>query len=84
MDVLYEQRTCTEAQGLGHSYRSAAWLFCGARALLTGMVDVVGFYFLDLARDYTPPEDLVRFLADGTPPIYIGYTSLILCQRSLY
>lgn len=35
--------------------------------------DVVGFYFLDLAASYTPPDDLVSFLEAGDPPIYIGY-----------
>jgi len=34
--------------------------------------DVVGFYFLDLATDYEPAEDLSKFLADGPPPVYIG------------
>ena len=34
--------------------------------------DVVGFYFLDLATDYKPAEDLAKFLADGPPPVYIG------------
>lgn len=36
-------------------------------------LDVVGFYFLDLATDFTPPDDLVAFLAAGEPPVYIGY-----------
>ena len=27
--------------------------------------DVVGFYFLDLATSYTPPDDLAAFLAAG-------------------
>lgn len=34
--------------------------------------DVVGFYFLDLASGYQPPDDLVEFLDAGKPPIYIG------------
>ncbi|KAG0570975.1 hypothetical protein KC19_6G201900 [Ceratodon purpureus] len=40
------------------------------------LVDVVGFCFLNLASDYKPPEDLVKFLQAGPPPIYIGFGSL--------
>jgi UDP:flavonoid glycosyltransferase YjiC (YdhE family) len=39
-------------------------------------IDVCGFFFLDLATNYTPPEDLVRFLEAGDPPIYIGFGSI--------
>jgi hypothetical protein len=35
-------------------------------------LDVVGFYFLDLASTYQPPPELVAFLAAGKPPVYIG------------
>jgi hypothetical protein len=41
-------------------------------------VDVVGFYFLDLATNYTPPDDLAAFLAAGEPPVYIGLAVLFL------
>lgn len=36
------------------------------------VVDVAGFYFLDLATDYEPDEDLKKFLEAGPPPVYIG------------
>jgi hypothetical protein len=36
------------------------------------ILDVVGFYFLNLASHYTPASDLSAFLATGPPPIYIG------------
>ncbi|WJX49279.1 sterol 3beta-glucosyltransferase [Trifolium repens] len=39
-------------------------------------IDVVGFCFLDLASNYEPPEDLVKWLEDGDKPIYIGFGSL--------
>ncbi len=39
-------------------------------------IDVSGFFFLDLATNYQPPEDLVRFLEAGDPPIYIGFGSI--------
>ena len=37
------------------------------------ILDVVGFYFLDLASDYEPAYDLSKFLSVGPPPVYIGY-----------
>ncbi|KAI5082764.1 hypothetical protein GOP47_0002507 [Adiantum capillus-veneris] len=39
-------------------------------------IDVVGFCFLNLAQDYKPPDELVKWLAAGPPPIYIGFGSL--------
>ncbi|KAJ3682429.1 hypothetical protein LUZ60_015002 [Juncus effusus] len=39
-------------------------------------VDVVGFCFLDLASNYTPPKELVKWLESGEKPIYIGFGSL--------
>eukprot|EP00246_Nothoceros_aenigmaticus_P007732 TRINITY_DN2175_c0_g1_i1.p1 TRINITY_DN2175_c0_g1~~TRINITY_DN2175_c0_g1_i1.p1 ORF type:complete len:817 (+),score=138.87 TRINITY_DN2175_c0_g1_i1:213-2453(+) len=39
-------------------------------------IDVVGFCFLDQATDYKPPDDLVKWLRSGEPPIYIGFGSL--------
>ncbi|KAF5822103.1 putative sterol 3-beta-glucosyltransferase [Helianthus annuus] len=39
-------------------------------------IDVVGFCFLDLASNYQPPEDLVKWLNAGPKPIYIGFGSL--------
>lgn len=39
-------------------------------------IDVVGFCFLDLASDYVPPEELVKWLEAGDKPIYVGFGSL--------
>ncbi|XP_023732312.1 sterol 3-beta-glucosyltransferase UGT80A2 [Lactuca sativa] len=39
---------------------------------------VVGFCFLDLASNYKPPEELVRWLEAGPKPIYIGFGSLLV------
>ena len=36
---------------------------------------MTGFWFLDPAPDWHPPEGLVDFLAAGKPPIYIGFGS---------
>lgn len=41
-------------------------------------IDVVGFYFLDLATVYQPSRELVDFLNDGDPPIYIGFGSVVV------
>ncbi|CAN1132168.1 Sterol 3-beta-glucosyltransferase UGT80A2 [Linum perenne] len=39
-------------------------------------IDVVGFCFLDLASCYVPPDDLVKWLEGGDPPVYVGFGSL--------
>ncbi|CAF4849613.1 unnamed protein product [Rotaria sp. Silwood1] len=39
-------------------------------------INVSGFFFLDLAKNYQPPEHLTRFLETGEPPIYIGFGSI--------
>ncbi|KAF9262252.1 glycosyltransferase family 1 protein [Marasmius fiardii PR-910] len=60
------------------------WTYCMSPALVPkprdwkNHVDVVGFYFLDLATSYTPPDDLVAFLAAGEPPVYIGFGSVVV------
>ncbi|KDN42537.1 hypothetical protein RSAG8_06680, partial [Rhizoctonia solani AG-8 WAC10335] len=60
------------------------WTYCLSPALVPkpkdwlSHIDVVGFYFLDLAKDYDPPADLVEFLGSGEPPIYVGFGSIVL------
>ncbi|KAG8700962.1 hypothetical protein FRC09_005646, partial [Ceratobasidium sp. 395] len=60
------------------------WTYCLSPALVPrpadwmSHIDVVGFYFLDLAKGYTPPHDLERFLAAGEAPIYVGFGSIVL------
>ncbi|CAE6475397.1 unnamed protein product [Rhizoctonia solani] len=60
------------------------WTYCMSPALVpkpqdwVNHIDVVGFYFLDLATKYTPPEDLVAFLDAGEPPIYVGFGSIVV------
>ncbi|KAJ4733161.1 Sterol 3-beta-glucosyltransferase [Rhynchospora pubera] len=39
-------------------------------------IDVVGFCFLDLASNYEPPQELVKWLEAGEKPIYVGFGSL--------
>jgi len=39
-------------------------------------IQVTGFWFLDAADDWQPPDDLVAFLAAGPKPIYVGFGSM--------
>ncbi|KAI8933606.1 hypothetical protein NX059_009334 [Plenodomus lindquistii] len=41
-------------------------------------ISVAGFYFLNLASNYTPEPDLAAFLAAGEPPVYIGFGSIVV------
>lgn len=38
--------------------------------------EVAGYWFLDSAPDWTPPQDLLEFLNAGAPPVYIGFGSM--------
>ncbi|EUC58960.1 sterol 3-beta-glucosyltransferase, partial [Rhizoctonia solani AG-3 Rhs1AP] len=78
----------TTASAVGMIERCAVpWTYCLSPALVSKpadwmshivIKDVVGFYFLDLASDYSPPENLVEFLKSGEPPVYIGFGSIVL------
>lgn len=37
---------------------------------------VTGYWFLDPAADWQPPEELARFLDAGPPPVYVGFGSM--------
>ncbi|KAG8888197.1 hypothetical protein FRB98_008215 [Tulasnella sp. 332] len=57
------------------------WTYCFSGALIPkpkDWVNHIGFYFLDGAKGYAPPEDLVQFLEAGEPPIYIGFGSVVV------
>ncbi|CAE6434741.1 unnamed protein product [Rhizoctonia solani] len=60
------------------------WTYCMSPALVpkpddwTNHIDVVGFYFLDLASNYQPSDNLKKFLDEGEPPIYIGFGSIVI------
>ncbi|KAE9401511.1 glycosyltransferase family 1 protein [Gymnopus androsaceus JB14] len=60
------------------------WTYCMSSGLVPkpkdwkSHIDVVGFYFLDLATNYTPPDDLAAFLDAGEPPVYIGFGSVVV------
>ncbi len=38
---------------------------------------VTGYWFLDQPADFTPPPGLEDFLADGEPPVSIGFGSMV-------
>lgn len=37
---------------------------------------ITGYWFLDQASGWQAPETLVRFLAEGPPPVYVGFGSM--------
>jgi hypothetical protein len=41
-------------------------------------IDIAGFVFLDLASTFEPPDNLVKFLEAGDPPVYIGFGSIVV------
>lgn len=41
-------------------------------------IDISGFVFLDLASSFKPPDDLMKFLESGEPPVYIGFGSIVV------
>ncbi|KAJ4349079.1 hypothetical protein N0V95_004904 [Ascochyta clinopodiicola] len=41
-------------------------------------ISIAGFYFLDLAQNYTPEPALAAFLDAGEPPVYIGFGSIVV------
>ena len=41
-------------------------------------ISIAGFFFLNLATNYTPAPDLAEFLAAGEPPVYIGFGSIVV------
>lgn len=41
-------------------------------------IDIAGFVFMDLAKDFKPPQDLADFLEAGEPPIYVGFGSIVV------
>lgn len=60
------------------------WTYCWSPALIPKpadwghYIDISGFFFLNLASDYTPLPALTDFLAAGPPPVYIGFGSIVV------
>lgn len=60
------------------------WTYCWSPALIPkpadwgNYINISGFYFLNLATNYTPDPDLAAFLESGPPPVYIGFGSIVV------
>jgi sterol 3beta-glucosyltransferase len=39
-------------------------------------LSVTGYWFLDQAKDYQPPRELLKFIEDGPSPVCIGFGSM--------
>lgn len=46
-------------------------------------IHVTGYWFLEAASGWSPPVDLVDFLESGSPPVYIGFGSVIAREARL-
>jgi sterol 3beta-glucosyltransferase len=42
--------------------------------------EIAGYWFLDATDDWTPPQNLLEFLNNGAPPVYIGFGSMGMRQ----
>ena len=40
-------------------------------------VDVVGYCFMNLGSKYQPSEEFAEWIQNGSPPIYIGFGSMV-------
>ncbi len=47
----------------------------------SGNQHISGYWFLDTAKDYQPEKTLLDFLANGPPPVYIGFGSMVDHER---
>jgi UDP:flavonoid glycosyltransferase YjiC (YdhE family) len=60
------------------------YTYCWSPALISkpgdwgAHISVSGFYFLNLASNYSPQRELADFLAAGPPPVYIGFGSIVV------
>ncbi|CUA70529.1 Sterol 3-beta-glucosyltransferase UGT80B1 [Rhizoctonia solani] len=63
---------------------SVPWTYCISPTIIPkptdwmSNIDVTGYCFLNLAKGYDPPRELVEFIEAGEPPIYIGFGSIAL------
>ena len=58
--------------------------YCWSPALIPkpkdwgNQISISGFYFLSLASNFTPEQELKAFLDAGPPPVYIGFGSIVV------
>lgn len=60
-------RSCHRDRSRAHGFVLMPWSYA----------DVCGFFFRN-TPSYTPPDDLSRFLLAGSPPVYVGFGSIVL------
>jgi UDP:flavonoid glycosyltransferase YjiC (YdhE family) len=64
--------------------KSVTKLYAYSEAVLPRPTDwdessvVAGYWFLDSPADWQPPLELVDFLREGPPPVYIGFGSMFM------
>lgn len=67
---------------LGERWRSLPKLFGYSPTVIPHPPDwdeshhVTGYWFLDAPSHFNPPTDLLEFLSDGDPPVYVGFGSM--------
>ena len=47
----------------------------------SGNQHISGYWFLDTAKDHQPEKTLLDFLANGPPPVYLGFGSMVDHER---
>jgi sterol 3beta-glucosyltransferase len=74
-------RSLSEMRRARRSFETP-WLFGYSPSVLPKPPDwdetyhVTGYWFLDSRSDWQPSTDLLRFLENGPPPIYVGFGSM--------
>ncbi|KAB8339024.1 hypothetical protein FH972_021963 [Carpinus fangiana] len=82
-DLGLEPISLTWAPGMLSRMR-IPYTYCWSPALIPKPQDwekyisISGFYFLNLATNFTPEPDLAAFLEAGPPPVYIGFGSIVV------
>jgi sterol 3beta-glucosyltransferase len=68
---------------LANAHRQGTpWLYGFSTHVIPKPVDwdeyqhITGYWFLDAPSGWQPPEDLVRFIESGLPPVYVGFGSM--------
>lgn len=69
-------------------YRRVPFTYCWSPSLVPkpsdwgDKIDVVGFFFLNQMdlQSYQPPKELADFLDRGSPPVYIGFGSMVVAN----
>ncbi|MFN8375951.1 MAG: glycosyltransferase [Anaerolineae bacterium] len=74
--LLKPQVIQARGENIPHLYGYSAHVVADSRSR-QAHEHVTGYWFLDAPADFQPPPALVDFLQAGTPPVYIGFGSMI-------